>query len=101
MASCQSHRWLTFFKIFNANVTKKETFSFHIHTFLCKHAKLTVQVSAQVTHLDGDDGLELLILNADGFGSSLGVKLRVGHHHADDMTHAGHLQTQRMCHHPG
>lgn len=23
------------FEIFNPNVTKKETFSFHIHTFLC------------------------------------------------------------------
>lgn len=47
-------------------MTSKKLFRFYIHTFLC-------QANTQVTHLDSDDGLELLILDANGFGGSLSV----------------------------
>lgn len=43
-------------------------------------------------HLDGDDGLQLLVLDLHGLSSSLGMKLSVGHHGTDDVAHAGHLQ---------
>lgn len=51
------------------------------------------------SHLDGDDWLELLILDPHSFGGSLSVKLSVGYHRTDYMTHARHLQEQRE-HHP-
>lgn len=43
------------------------------------------------SHLDGDDGLKLLILDPHSFGSSLSVKLCVSHHGSNYVTHTRHL----------
>lgn len=45
-------------------------------------------------YLNGDNSLQLFILDPHGLGSPLGMKLSVGHHSTNDVAHTGHLRSR-------
>lgn len=88
MASCQSNQRISF--IFK---TLPESDLFSFSSAEQKHLRCR-------SHLDGDDRLQLFVLDLNGLGGSLSVKLSVGHHGADDVTHTCHLQRGGTRHQP-